>query len=409
MSKETIIGFADKAAFICFMIMAFFIPTSNAAVEICFGIILFCFMLKVVLKKPSWNDMKCFLKNRINLSLLVFFVFMGFSLFASRDLLSKSFSAWTCKWGEMILLFYLVQFFLDKKQIRIVLIIFMVSAFLTSLSGFWQQITGFDFLRGYELARTENFTAIRACFYHYNDFAAFLVAMFFIVYGFLRQEKAKAIKWILCVFLSMLFVNLILTYSRGGWAAFFIAVIIAIVFFPEKKQRLLMSLFLFVGIIGIAIIPVARERFLWTFGPLGDSERFFLWQGAFAMFKDSPFFGTGVGLFMDRLAQYSEFEGRYAHNSYLQILAETGMLGLGSFLWFLWELISAVYKKLKKEKDPLFTGVLLGVMAFLVHSFFDTQFYSLRLSMFFWMMAGMISVYAIGESKKGVCATVSQA
>ena len=78
MNKDIVRGFIDKTAFVFFILMAFFIPSSNAIVEICFGAILFCFLLKTALKRSCLDDIKEFFGNRINLSLLMFFIFMGF-------------------------------------------------------------------------------------------------------------------------------------------------------------------------------------------------------------------------------------------------------------------------------------------------------------------------------------------
>jgi len=77
----------------------------------------------------------------------------------------------------------------------------------------------------------------------------------------------------------------------------------------------------------------------------------------------------------------------------LQILAETGLLGLISFLWFLKELIFRSYNKLKQKSNSLFLGVFGGFLAFLIHSFFDTQLYHLKLSILFWLLASFIVVH----------------
>ena len=407
-TNSIIINYIDNIAFTFFLIMAFFIPSSNAAVEICFGIILACFILRVIFERPRWDKAKDFFKKRLNFVLLLFFLTMGFSLLASGDLIGKSFRAWTCKWGEGVLLFYFAQFFLSKRQIKMILMVFAVTAFITTLSGLYQYSSGFDFLKGYQAIKTERFTAITASFNHWNDFATFLVAMFFIVYGFLKYSQKVAVKILLFVFLLMMALSLIFTYSRGGWLAFVLILPVSMIFFSDKKGKLIVPFFLLVLAIGVMLVPAVQCRFLMAFQVNNDADRFLLWKGAFSMLKASPVFGTGVGLFMDRLPEYSDLYGKYAHNKYIQILAETGILGFLTFLWFLWELIFVAYRKLRKEKDPLIIGLFLGITAFLIHSFFDTQFYSLRLAMFFWMLAGMLGVYVIGENKKKVCVTASQ-
>ncbi len=397
MNKNIVIKFVDQSAFLAFMVMALFITTSNAAVEISFGVILLCFVLRAFLKRPTLTDIKDFFSNRINLALLVFFLLMGLSLFAGGNLLGKSFYAWTCKWGEGVLLFYFAQIFLNKKQIKMILTGMMASAFITCLSGFWQIISGSDFLRGYEVMRAHRYIAVRSSFNHYNSFAAFLVTVFFIVYGFFMQAKQRKTAVVLLTLLFMIIVNLVLTYSRGGWLAFLLTAGLSLLFCFRKKECMVMGAFLFFMVFSLMAFSVVRERFFLIFQSGGDASRYRLWTGAWAMFNDSPLIGTGVGLFMDRLREYSKLKAQYAHNNYVQILAETGVLGLGGFLWFIGELVLGAYRRLKSEKDLVFTGVFLSLTAFLIHGFFDVHFYSLRISVLFWMLAGMLSVYSMAH------------
>jgi putative inorganic carbon (hco3(-)) transporter len=98
---------------------------------------------------------------------------------------------------------------------------------------------------------------------------------------------------------------------------------------------------------------------------------------------------------MDFFRQYSStLIIQYAHNCYLQILAETGLIGLMTFLWFLFELIRNGYKKIKTNNDLISLGLFTGFLAFLIHMFFDTQMYSLKLSMLFWILAAFLETYS---------------
>ncbi|MDD3296601.1 MAG: O-antigen ligase family protein [Candidatus Omnitrophica bacterium] len=393
--KEKALNFIDKSAFVFFGILVFFLPISSAVIESCFGFIFFCFILKVVIKRPDLEAIKEFFKERINLSLLVFYIFIGVSMINSGPYFAKSFSAWFFKWGEGVLLFYFGQVFLDKKKVKILLLVFVFSGVLVSIDGIYQKIFGIDFIRDFSLMAASGFNAITATFRHYNNFSSFLIVLFFINCGFLIKTKTRIFRVFL--FLSSLFIviDILFTYSRGAWLSFLMVSFFLAVFFTNKRIRATSLVFLLVFTLGIASLPAIRERFAYIFQIGGDTDRFRVWSAAILMFKASPLFGQGLGTFMDYINKYGSqyLVAQYAHNCYLQILAETGIAGLLSFLWFLGELMFRGYYKLKKTFNFLFIGLFCGILAFLVHSFFDTQLFSLKLSVLFWVMASFLAVY----------------
>ena len=77
----------------------------------------------------------------------------------------------------------------------------------------------------------------------------------------------------------------------------------------------------------------------------------------------------------------------YAHNCYLQMTAETGLLGLGCFLWMVYVLLRHGLNYCKQIKDlwPLtfLQGAVSGLFGFLVQSFFDNTFYTVQLSVLY--------------------------
>lgn len=89
---------------------------------------------------------------------------------------------------------------------------------------------------------------------------------------------------------------------------------------------------------------------------------------------------------------------RYAHNCYLQVAAETGLIGLVAFLTFLgilfWHLIRRAMRS-EAQLAILLPGLIGGLLAFVVQAAVDTNFYSLRQAVLFWVLAGV----AVGLSE----------
>jgi len=72
--------------------------------------------------------------------------------------------------------------------------------------------------------------------------------------------------------------------------------------------------------------------------PKSLSDRFDMWRSAWDMFLEAPFLGTGLGTFTLRYPAFRPFSetssaGFFAHNDYLQLLAELGIVGF--LAWFL--------------------------------------------------------------------------
>jgi putative inorganic carbon (HCO3(-)) transporter len=98
-----------------------------------------------------------------------------------------------------------------------------------------------------------------------------------------------------------------------------------------------------------------------------------------------------------------EQQPRYAHNCYLQVAAETGLVGLAAFLWLLWSLMSQLAKaafKTSLKEHVILLGCFAGLLAFLIQSAVDTNFYSLRQAALFWVVSGLAIGLAQQTSQK---------
>jgi putative inorganic carbon (hco3(-)) transporter len=134
--------------------------------------------------------------------------------------------------------------------------------------------------------------------------------------------------------------SLVLTQSRGGYIAFAITVVFAIWHFGRTRKRRI-ALLLALALLGTGSYAALRQ---WNPGHFGDLEddhsaltRVILWYAAWNLFLSSPVHGIGFGTFTFISDQYLPVvadmpEGLGVHNIYLELLAESGVLGLSSFL-----------------------------------------------------------------------------
>ena len=134
-----------------------------------------------------------------------------------------------------------------------------------------------------------------------------------------------------------------------------------------------------------------------------------MWTTGWAMVQDHPILGLGLNTFMANYLTYVTGPNQgpaYAHNCFLQITAETGVIGLVSFLWFLLALFGCYLSPFKNRRgpkelaNPWLTGLTAALLAFLVQSMFDTNLYSLRQAALFWTLAGIEICVSSGRRRR---------
>jgi O-antigen ligase len=123
------------------------------------------------------------------------------------------------------------------------------------------------------------------------------------------------------------------------------------------------------------------------------------WEGAVQMIKDHPVVGTGLGAFGSVYPRYDTANGTYrleqAHNDYLQILTDGGVVGGALGLLFVVLLLRTALKRMQSH-DRVRRGVALGALAgcagVLVHSFFDFTLHTTANALMFLVLAALATV-----------------
>ncbi len=180
----------------------------------------------------------------------------------------------------------------------------------------------------------------------------------------------------------------------------------------KKKLQILTGLGLIcflIGILGYVLLSGSPyEMFVFSRGET-MLWRLEIWQDVVRMIQERPLFGHGINTFMSIFQEYfplAKHGPTYAHNCYLQIAAETGLFGLVTFSFIIARIFQSYFKNprvLALEDETLkwiSIGLISGIFGFLVHSFFDTHFYTLQHSSLFWYMVGLL--VAISNINRGI-------
>ncbi|HYH85621.1 MAG TPA: O-antigen ligase family protein [Pyrinomonadaceae bacterium] len=123
------------------------------------------------------------------------------------------------------------------------------------------------------------------------------------------------------------------------------------------------------------------------------------WSGTIEIIKDHPLLGTGLGAFGAVYPRYDTSSGAYrleqAHNDYLQIFSDAGLIGGLLALVFVVALFRMALRRMQshdKTRRGIALGALAGCAGVLVHSFFDFTLHTTANALLFLLLAALATV-----------------
>ncbi len=179
-----------------------------------------------------------------------------------------------------------------------------------------------------------------------------------------------------CVILGFL-----LLYSRGASLGL-IAGSITLYYLLGRKSFKMMAYTIIVILAVFIAVPRILNPFASKVGTDAMTLRISIWKSALTAYNAKPILGWGLGGFeaaykLHRIPDENsvgrfEKSTAFAHNEFLQIAVETGILGLSAWMMFVWILLKNGFKQAKENPENWeITAALACVVSLLVHSFFD--------------------------------------
>lgn len=290
------------------------------------------------------------------------------------------------KYIEYFMLFFLViNNIRDKKQIKTLVIVFLITCVLTSTYALATvRIIG---------RATGPFEGVAG---EPNTLGGYLVLLFAIVAGiFLYSPSRRWLFW--CGgLIFLIFLALIQTLSRGSYLAF-IFMYLTLTILTRRRRLLLIGILILSIIILPFIVPtkvVNRIKGTFTLGevyePLGrrivldksTAMRIESWENTFKKWTRRPFLGygaSGVGL---------------VDTQFPRVLGETGIIGFLVFTLLLITIFRSSFYTFNNIEDDWSRGLSLGFLAgfigLLVHSFAADTFIIVRIMEPFWFLTAMV-------------------
>ncbi|WP_224768171.1 O-antigen ligase family protein [Metabacillus idriensis] len=324
---------------------------------------------------------------------------------------------------------------------------FIVSMVLVGLYGVAQYIFDLSLNQNGMYAIPDAKGRVMSTFVNPNYFAAFinfiLPGIFIFSVIFFKDKKYQLFLFALY---SLFVVNMIFTYTRASWVIMAGGLFLVLVFlFKETirnvfKWHILVSIIvLLVGVYNlpgvesrtqsavIALTGLVAPNLLQENEPAEEDgtsneeddetekekkqlkestgvavvSRTILWKTGLIMYQENPIIGVGIGNYLSRYndvvdrnpeLDLGHKEGYSVHNSYIKVMAETGTLGIISFLAIYVVYFLFLLRLYFTEKSTRILTVSLGIgsITFIMQNMTNNLFFIPQTNLMFWIIAALM-------------------
>lgn len=324
---------------------------------------------------------------------LFFFTSLGSYLVASdKDIAFAS----LFDLAKDIIIIFCILFCLRKPEdFKGAITVLIVVTAILSILGIYQFVTRDFSLTFFNLANLHKDIRIGGPINEPNMWAQVVVSVIpFAIFRLLHSPSNQ--KLLYSGLLIILLINFVNTYSRGGYIAFIISILLIMIFFTRFNLLFISSI---VGL-SILLIPLLPPEAIARFETLNvftqGNQAGIYEEGSFRgrtsemiagiqMFADYPILGVGLGNYPVNYQKYAQIIGieyraeqREAHSLYAELLAERGILGFlsfGALVIFLFQSLSKARISLSftpyyDEWSPYISATQVSLIAYLIAAIF---------------------------------------
>ncbi len=359
----------------------------------------------MLLREQNWGKIKDSVLN-LGQPLLVAFGALGLasliSLFAF-GINNEKLAQWVVLYAQPLVIFFLIRYFSagQSEQQKKWLENFRVAAYVVvgaaGLLALIQYFTLFTLPPAWWGNANEPKRAI-AFFAHANAFGLFMTPLLAWLLPDFVQRLQFIVRnknyfyialWVLGV------VGMFLSLSRGAWIGLIAAAVVYVILNANKKLILGFVAAAVIAAAVVAVVPNLRYRVLLPFyGEKSTVARFSLWDTGAKMLKDDPILGKGINGFSDNWDKYNTDPGlehyNFPHNIFINFWIDLGLLGLVSmaaiFVVSAWR---GLTKWRANRSNAAALGLVLFLVAILVHGLIDIPYLKNDLALIFWIVLAL--------------------
>jgi O-antigen ligase len=280
----------------------------------------------------------------------------------------------------------------SERDVLFFLKLVIFSSVLPALYGLFQTVSGIDWFLD---------SRVQSTFSHPNIFAFYILAIIATIFFLLATDRGRMsehLRVILNVYLVPLVALLIMTKTRSAWVGCFILFLVYGLVYDKRALLLVLA----APVLALAI-PAVSDRLMDLAsgndynGVVGGVNvnsytwRQILWGNSFTYIWQQPILGYGLDSFHFYSPLFFPLEprGTFAHNVYVQLLFETGFVGLFSFFWIFWQNFAWLFRYWRFDRRG--STMAAGIMGtYLIVCFSDNVLEYLSFNWCFWFSFGLI-------------------
>jgi O-antigen ligase len=260
-------------------------------------------------------------------------------------------------------------------------------------------------------------------FKDHTSYGAILAMFVPIPFIFLAKAEKYSIRVIAGIFLAILVIGTIFSYTRAAWVSLVVAIVLYFIYKYKIKFKYLAT----IGAVGLIVLALNWTNLMMDLErnnqdssanlsehvqsisnvstDASNLERINRWTSAWLMFLERPVFGWGPGTYVFQYAPFQLSKNKTiistnvgnngnAHSEYIGPLAEQGLIGTIMVVLLISMVFykgSALYHRLPKgELKTVVLFTLLGLFTYVIHGFLNNYLDTDKASVPFWGFIALI-------------------
>jgi O-antigen ligase len=228
-----------------------------------------------------------------------------------------------------------------------------------------------------------------------NAVALYLIPLVAMAGAILVHGRGRAPRWLSGLFLAVAVPACLLSFSRGGYLAL-AALGLGLAVSHRWAKVLVPGAILLV--LAVSQVPLIRQRIAYELHPLRGNTldfRIRIWGQTLRMLSHHLVLGIGLSNYQQAMGPFWQDLPKviYPHNIVLNFWATTGLLGLAAFGWLVIRAFILGWRGWRRHPAawrPYDLGVMLALVAMVVHGLVDVPFFKNDLSLEFWALLGIL-------------------